>query len=433
MAKTYKLFFSWQSDDNKSRKLLEKALDAARTSLGLQGVKLEIDHSTLGVSGMPSIDQTILRKIDACDIFLADVTPSCNYENILGNGSTVNKEVPNPNVLLELGYAMSALGVDYVVVVAHQGQWKPADMPFDINHRSIYSFTSKACNLTPKITAVIDFINKNGRHRHLDKPYLINWLEKKVERFFPRGNDNEMTIIAEESTSFFRRRMAEAFPGSRGLLEITKPRDIYRHLSKLLSAPLKFDMSIDCVGDPIWWFRAGSALDVTSFKRVGRRRFMIGWDELVIRRIVAFVENGRYYSNYVYVEATGQKPTGLDKHLTSERINELKVDMDGLVDEEYAIYKPCWLFRKKITKQEEDDGSTKLFGSLVKMKRSEIETRCRHLTDYNFIIAAKGSAFNNNTFDRTSGDYFKGLLDGSVTIGQFHDYLMTFPKPNMRF
>ena len=67
------------------------------------------------------------------------------------------------------------------------------------------------------------------------------------------------------------------------------------------------------------------------------------------------------------------------------------------------------------------------------MKRSEIETRCRHLTDYNFIIAAKGSAFNNNTFDRTSGDYFKGLLDGSVTIGQFHDYLMTFPKPNMRF
>ena len=173
MAKTYKLFFSWQSDDNESRKLLEKALDSARMSLGLQGVKLEIDHSTLGVSGMPSIDQTILRKIDACDIFLADVTPLCNYENTLGNGLTVNKEVPNPNVLLELGYAMSALGVDYVVVVAHQGQWKPADMPFDINHRSIYSFTSKACDLTPKITAVIDCINKNGRHRHLDKPYLF--------------------------------------------------------------------------------------------------------------------------------------------------------------------------------------------------------------------------------------------------------------------
>ena len=44
-----------------------------------RGIRLEIDHSTLGESGMPSIDQTILRKIDACDIFLADVTPVATY------------------------------------------------------------------------------------------------------------------------------------------------------------------------------------------------------------------------------------------------------------------------------------------------------------------------------------------------------------------
>ena len=52
-----------------------------------RGIRLEIDHSTLGESGMPSIDQTILRKIDACDIFLADVTPVATYQKSSGNGA----------------------------------------------------------------------------------------------------------------------------------------------------------------------------------------------------------------------------------------------------------------------------------------------------------------------------------------------------------
>ena len=95
------------------------------------------------------------------------------------------------------------------------------------------------------------------------------------------------------------------------------------------------------------------------------------------------------------------------------------------------IYKPFVFFEKKITKQEEDDGHTKIFGKIIKMKRENVETRCRFLTDYNFIIAAKGSAFNNPIFDRTSGDYFNGLLDGTISIEDFHKYLMLFPKPSM--
>ena len=103
----YKLFFSWQSEDTKSRKVLEKSLQDTIKTLGDKGIVLEIDHSTLGESGLPSIDQTILRKIDSCDIFLADITPVCNYKVTLGNGTQVTKEVPNPNVLLELGSGFS--------------------------------------------------------------------------------------------------------------------------------------------------------------------------------------------------------------------------------------------------------------------------------------------------------------------------------------
>jgi len=425
----YTLFYSWQSDDSKGRKLLEAALQKSVEALKEnEGIELTVDHSTLGESGMPSIDQTILRKIDACDIFLADITPVCNYQHTLGNGQTVTKEVPNPNVLVELGYAMSALGVGYVITVAHQGTWIPGNLPFDINHRSIYTFTSSSCDLTSHILEVIAYIKKNGRHRHLDKPYPVYLFEKWATMLIPERKPKRAEVCYEESTVLFRRRMAHAFPGCRGLVEIKSPIAIYRHLSKLLEEPLHYDKAIVGTTDPVWWFRGGSALDINSFRWLGGRRFLIGWDELKIRRIVAYVENGRYYANYVYVEADPLKPTGLYKEHTPERIAEWKKDLGGYFDEEYAIYKPYWFYRKKITKQEEDDGATKVFSRLVRMKRNHIDTRCRFLTDYNYIIAAKGSSFNCNEFNRTSGQYFAGLLDGSVTIDEFNEYLMKFPK-----
>ena len=432
-AKTYRLFFSWQSEDTKSQKILEDALQRAVDEIkDKYGLIVEIDYSTLGESGMPSINQTILRKIDACDMFLADVTPVCNYQQKVGNGLTVNKETPNPNVLLELGYAMSALGVGYVIVAAHQGKWLPKDLPFDINHHSIYCFKSSSCELTSLILEVIYYITRNGRHRHLDKPYLVNLIERTTDKVIPSKRLPIEPVICEESTVFFRKRMADAFPGCRGLVEFTKEKDIDRHLSKLLKAPAHFNKKLMGSIDPIWWFRSGSGLHIDSFKKLGKRRYLIGWEEYVIRRIVAFVDNGRYYANYVYVETEAQKSTGLYDY-TPERIEELREYLDGNVDEEYAVYKPCFLYRKLITKQEEDDGSTKVFGRIVKMKRDKVEARCRRLTDYNFIIAAKGSPFNSMEFERTSDEYFKGLLDGSVTIDQFNEYMMHFPKSDKNF
>lgn len=432
-AHHYRVFYSWQSEDNKSRKALDLALESSKETLKQKGIDLEIDHSTLGESGTPSIDQTILRKIDACDIFLADITPVCKYNQTLGNGVQVTKEVPNPNVLLEMGYAMSALGVGYVIATAHQGKWIPRDLPFDINHREIYCFTTSDCDLTTRILDVIDYIKKNGRHRHLDKPYLVHLLQKWFEKIVPRRREKIIQdTVYEESTVFFRRRMASAFPGVRGLVEFTKPRDIHRHLSKLFEPPIQFKKSVIGTIDPIWCFRGGSTWDITSYKRLGYRRFLIGWDEMKIKRIVAFVENGRYYSNYVYVEADGLKPTGLYGKYSEERLEKLK-EILGYVGEEYAVYKPFAFFRKKITKQEEDDGSTKVFGRLVQMKRDFVETRCRYITPYNFIIAAKASPFNSSGFDASSKVLFKGLLEGNVSVEAFHEYLMRFPRRGKEF
>lgn len=85
--KKYTIFFSWQSDEKKSRQILEAALLVAKEDLEKnEGILIDIDHSTLGETGMQYIDQVILRKIDNCDLFLADVTPVCNYEQQTGNG-----------------------------------------------------------------------------------------------------------------------------------------------------------------------------------------------------------------------------------------------------------------------------------------------------------------------------------------------------------
>lgn len=98
--------------------------------------------------------------------------------------------------------------------------------------------------------------------------------------------------------------------------------------------------------------------------------------------------------------------------------------------EEYAVFKPCYFFKKKITKQEEDDGYTTFLGMTIDLNK-RYECRIRSLTPYNYIIAAKQSAFNNSEFDRTSGSILDGMLDGTVTKEQMNEYMMKFPKPDL--
>ena len=436
MAKIYTIFYSWQSDTKDgSRKIIENALSSAKEELKENnGISIEIDHSTLGKSGMPSIDQTILRKIDNCDIFLCDLTPVVEYEKETDTGKTIIKQVPNPNVLLELGYAMSAVGVDYIVPVALQGTWLPTEMPFDINHHSVYCFKKDECNLTCSILAVINHIKKNGPHRHLDEPFLCHKLSlifaKVRECVFTKPYNPYKDAITEHSTVFFKRRMCAAFPGKRGLVEYTDQKQIRRALSKLFKAPLKFNKAIgrDSLTDPIWWFRGGGAMNIDKYKYLGNGRYLLAWDEVKISRLIAFIDSGRYYSNYVYIEFAGDRPTNLYKdYYSPDKIKELQKFLPQ-VTEEYAVFKPCCFFSKRITKQEEDDGYTRILGKTVKLKK-RYECRIRSLTPYNYIIAAKQSAFNNNEFDSTSGIILDGMLDGSVTKEQMNEYMMKFPKP----
>ena len=136
-------FYSWQSDspNRTNRGFIKDALDkSSRLVTAKSHVEeaVRVTSDTQGASGAPDISQTIFDTIDASDGFVADVT--------LALRSTDSERMsPNPNVLLELGYAAHALGWDRIVMVANVAFGPLENLPFDLRGRRIinYSFPDK--------------------------------------------------------------------------------------------------------------------------------------------------------------------------------------------------------------------------------------------------------------------------------------------------
>ena len=97
------VFCSWQSDLGETRNVIEAALEKAIRNLNRDlpaESALELDQDTRGVAGWPEITSALFDKIDQCEVFVADITPI--------NGPNSDFRItPNPNVLLELGYALA--------------------------------------------------------------------------------------------------------------------------------------------------------------------------------------------------------------------------------------------------------------------------------------------------------------------------------------
>jgi hypothetical protein len=109
---TFTVFYSWQSDleGRANRSLIGDALAKAAKTLRADDtlhVEPVMDRDTAGRSGSPDIAATIFEKIEVVDAFVADVsfiTPPTPDE-------PKRKRCPNPNVLLELGWALHRHGL----------------------------------------------------------------------------------------------------------------------------------------------------------------------------------------------------------------------------------------------------------------------------------------------------------------------------------
>lgn len=108
-----KVFYSWQSDlpNSTTRGLIQSSIEATVRNMR-DTVEVTADRDTQGVYGSPDIVETIFSKIDDCDIFVADVSAVTTYHVVDSEGQPTDriKATPNPNVLVELGYAVRVLG-----------------------------------------------------------------------------------------------------------------------------------------------------------------------------------------------------------------------------------------------------------------------------------------------------------------------------------
>ena len=124
-----RVFYSWQSDSPNAtnRTFILKALeDAAKAIRNDATIEVEpvIDRDTSGVPGAPDITDTILRKIDQSQVFVCDVS--------IVNPGNNSRPTPNPNVLIELGYAIKSLGWDRIIIVINVVFGGPESLPFDL-------------------------------------------------------------------------------------------------------------------------------------------------------------------------------------------------------------------------------------------------------------------------------------------------------------
>src|SRR5579863_8692795 len=133
------VFFSWQSDlpNSCNRGFIQRALEgAAATIKADETVEIEpvVDRDTEGVPGSPDIASTIFAKITAADAFVADVS-------ITNRGD--KRAVPNPNVLIELGYALKALSHERVILVFNRAFGRVEELPFDLRSRRVLTYEVK--------------------------------------------------------------------------------------------------------------------------------------------------------------------------------------------------------------------------------------------------------------------------------------------------
>ena len=138
MARQLKIFYSWQSDlpGKDTRNLISAAIDAAVKCLA-NTITVIPDRDTKDETGSPNIEQTIFNKINDCDLFVCDLSIVASYVDKDGE----KKYTPNPNVLVELGYAVNLLSWGNVICFMNTDYGKVKDLPFDLNHHRVTGYS----------------------------------------------------------------------------------------------------------------------------------------------------------------------------------------------------------------------------------------------------------------------------------------------------
>lgn len=146
------IFYSWQNDlpAKSHRNYLDQCIRLALKALQKENdvhVYMEYDRDTMGLMGSPDITESIFDKIDKSVMFVCDIS--------IINAGSEEKKTPNPNVLMELGYAVSKLGWERVVCFFDVNTGKVEDLPFDLRQKRITAFNPEATNEKRRVADIL--------------------------------------------------------------------------------------------------------------------------------------------------------------------------------------------------------------------------------------------------------------------------------------
>lgn len=199
MART--IFYSWQNDLEKKthRNFIETCLKAALRSLEKDAhIYMDYDRDTNGVNGSPDITTTIFDKIDKSVLFVCDVS--------IINSDYNGRKTPNPNVLMELGYAANKLGWDRIICLFDINTGTIEELPFDLRQKRITTYDA---NKKDELTRISKILSINIKDLYV-KGKLFNplndYVKGKIDRLLletvkPFANILYSTISMSEGLS----------------------------------------------------------------------------------------------------------------------------------------------------------------------------------------------------------------------------------------
>lgn len=203
------IFYSWQSDleSKYNRSFILNALEKATKEISKDenyNIDAVIDRDTYGISGSPSIVESIMGKISKSDIFICDIS----IININADG----RKTPNPNVLYELGFASAILGWERIIMIQNTSYGKIEDLPFDLRGRRILqyridsSFEDKKKErdkLTDDLSKILKGALKHFSYEYVTKEKNVWWGNWKNEsKVKMRGGNLKIFRVASDSFLF---------------------------------------------------------------------------------------------------------------------------------------------------------------------------------------------------------------------------------------
>ena len=152
------IFYSWQSDlpNKTNRGFIESCLTRVLKDLeniAPFSIEFTIDRDTKNEPGTPDIMESIYKKIEKSKIFIADIS--------IINSESTGKKTPNPNVLIELGYAARSLGWEKIICIYNLDYGSIDDLPFDLKQRRPLAYSLKGKSKTDVRKALSKIISNS--------------------------------------------------------------------------------------------------------------------------------------------------------------------------------------------------------------------------------------------------------------------------------